>query len=83
MNNTLYVIIPAASFIIIGVTVFGLEIPDEELEAVLGVRTFRGGRGGIRGRVSDLDMDCNQEEISALISGRLTYICVPAWRLID
>lgn len=29
MNNTLYVIIPAASFIIIGVTVFGLEIPDE------------------------------------------------------
>lgn len=29
MNNTLYVIIPAASFIIIGVTVFGLEVPDE------------------------------------------------------
>lgn len=52
-----------------------------ELEAVLGVRTFRGGRGGVRGRVCDLDMDCNQEEISALISGRLTYICVPAWRL--
>lgn len=29
MNNTLYVTIPTASFIIIGVTVFGLEVPDE------------------------------------------------------
>lgn len=27
--NTLYVTIPTASFIIIGVTVFGLEVPDE------------------------------------------------------